>query len=1196
MGRDEKARKPALSGAKLPPNYLCSGRNRESGAHIKAARTNRLLFGPFELDLKAGELRKGVDLLRLQGQPLAILVMLAEQAPGVVNREEIKKKLWPNDTVVEFDQSINRAIKRLRHLLGDSADAANYVETVGRRGYRLIVPVMWVGADDSSDDVSSDPEHERGGAEGPAVDSSEALDKAKLNVGRLTGKVVSHYRVVEVIGGGGMGLVYRAEDLKLGRAVALKFLPEEVGDDPKARKRFGREAHAVSALDHPNICTVYDFDEHKGHPFIAMQLLQGKTLREYLSDGRFRLTQPKGLEVAIQIAAGLEAAHEKGIIHRDIKPANIFITEKNVAKILDFGVAKVLQLAENPHPGNGSRDGAPEDEGLKGHGFSRAAAALLQDERGNQSHAGLIPSQSLDGDDGVPFQHPGLKPLDADDAQRRAEARHYPKETTLTRTGMKLGTAGYMSPEQIRGEPLDARTDIFSFGLVLYEMATGERAFTGETEAVLHHAIQHREPKPVRELAPDISPQLELLIDKCLHKGRDLRLQTVTEVRSGLAKAQHEVPRVADAPQPEEDKSSPRRALLAMILAALILCGIAGTVLYRRAYLVPKLTDKDTIVLADFENKTRDEVFDGSLTEALRIGLEQTPFLNLLSPDKVTRVLEKMGQSDGVPLTLERAKEICATTKSAAVVSGSIEDAGNRFKIDLRAWRCDTNTVIAAVHATGAQRNEIVEQLGRAAVELRRRLGEPGKTIQEFNQPLEIAATSSVDALRAFTLAKQLHSEDEHKAISYLRRAVETDNNFALAYATLSTSVWNAGDQDQGREFLKKAYDLRDRLTTQQRFVTEGEYFLNVTGDLEKARDALADVLRVYPNTAYVHFGMNASWIDRMLGHYEQSVAEAREAMRVDADSYPPYFNLMLSEMALERYGEAKAGFDAARSHGLDSEHLRLGRYQLAFLERDDLAMEEQLKWALEHPPSLWPRAEQAWVESYFGHMKKARAIVDDVVGAGKRAGLAERSGKRRAEEGLWQAELGNAKLAKEGAIQALAVHPGRAVRWVAAIVLARSGDSRWAESVAAQLDAEMPQNTMVQNYDLPCLRAAIAISKGKAADAIQLLEASVPYELGNGVVVGGMYPVYVRGLAYLQMRKSAEAAAEFRKIIDHPGIAQDNVWGSLSYLQLGRAQAMMGDKEAARQSYRDFLTLWKDADPDIPVYRQAKAEYAKLQ
>ncbi len=1095
---------------------------------------NRLRFGAFELDLKAGELRTGAHKVVLQEQPFQLMLMLVERRGGIVTLDEIKKRLWPNDTVVEFDHSIHTAIKKLRQALGDSADNPTYVETVPRRGYRLIVHV------ESESDSSSDPANQG---------APPFLPQAKGWKSGLIGQKVSHYRVLEIIGGGGMGLVYKAEDLKLGRRVALKFLPEELASDPVALQRFEREARTASSLNHPNICYIHEFGEHEGQPFIAMELLEGETLRDRLAHEE-RVPLDELLRVAMQIADGLEAAHETGIIHRDIKPANIFLTKKGTAKILDFGLAKLTTKNENQQ---GTAEHAGDD--LKGHDFSRA----------------VQPSSLPPG---------GLQPA---------------TDLHLTRTGSAMGTAGYMSPEQVRGEKLDARTDMFSFGLVLYEMATGERAFTGETEAILHHAIQQREPKPVRELAPDISPQLELLIDKCLHKGRDLRLQTVTEVRSGLANAQLEVSRVADAPQSEEAKSSPRRALLAMSLTALVLCGIVGAVLYRRAHPVPKLTDKDTIVLADFENKTGDEVFDGSLTEALRIGLEQTPFLNLLSSDKVNRVLKKMGHSDGEALTLERAKEICAKTKSAAVVSGSIEDAGNRYEIDLKASRCDTNTVIATAHTTGAQRNEIVEQLGRAAVELRRRLGEPGKTIREFNQPLEIAATSSVDALRAFTLAKQLHSEDEHKAIGYLRRAVETDNNFALAYATLSTSVWNVGDQEQARGFLRKAYDLRSRLTRQQRFVTEGQYFMNVTGDLGKARDALADVLRVYPNTAYAHFGMNASWIDRMLGHYEQSAAEAREAMRVDADSYPPYFNLMFSEMALERYGEAKAGFDAARSHGLDSEHLRLARYQLAFLERDDLAMQEQLKWALEHPPSLWPRAEQAWVESYFGHMKKARGIVDDVVGAGRRAGRAEKSGRRRAEEGLWQAELGNAKSAKEGAIQALALHSGRSVRWLAAIVLARSGEWKWAESVAAQLDAEMPQNTMAQNYDLPCLRAAIAISQGKALDAIQVLETSVPYEFGNGVVVGGLYPVYVRGLAYLQMRKGPEAAAEFRKIIDHPGIAQDNVWGALTYLQLGRAQLMMGDKAAARKSYQDFLALWKDADADIPIYKQAKAEYAKL-
>ena len=468
-------------GAKLSHSLACSI------CAMEIRSPNRVRLGAFELDPRAGELLRGTSRVVLQEQPLQILLMLVEARGQVITREEIKKRLWPNDTVVEFDHSIHTAIKKLRKAFNDSANTPMYVETVARRGYRLMVPVELTG--DSSGDSSSG---DSGESSGP---SAEGTPKARLRVGRLTGKVVSHYRVLEVIGGGGMGLVYRAEDLKLGRAVALKFLPEEVGDEPKARERFDREARTVSALSHPNICPIYEFAEHEGYPFIAMELLQGKTLRDHLAGGRFRLTEPQGLDVAIQIATGLEAAHEKGIIHRDIKPANIFITEKNVAKILDFGVAKVLQLSE----------------------------PLSMDERGNQSPVGLIAAQAYEGDpngtaEAVPLQTP--------------------KETTLTGTGMKLGTAGYMSPEQVRGEPLDARTDIFSFGLVLYEMATGERAFTGNTAAAVNHAIVNNTPVPVRELNPELRQEFEAVINTALKKDRDLRYQSAAQMSVALQRLQ----------------------------------------------------------------------------------------------------------------------------------------------------------------------------------------------------------------------------------------------------------------------------------------------------------------------------------------------------------------------------------------------------------------------------------------------------------------------------------------------------------------------------------------------------------------------------------------------------------------------------------------------------------------------------------
>ena len=492
---------------------------------LEQTQQRRVRFGDFELDPRAGELHKNGQSSLLQEQQLKVLLLLIERAGEIVTRDDIKNKLWPNDTVVEFDHGINSNIRNLRRALGDSAESPGYIETVARRGYRLMVRLEWVGAAESAgEEFSGEP-------------PSEPVSETALKLGRLTGKMVSHYRVLEVIGGGGMGLVYRAEDLKLGRPVALKFLPEEVGDDVKARERFGREAQAVSSLNHPNICTVYDFDEHDGHPFIAMELLQGKTLRDHIADGSFRLAVPEGLGIAIQIASGLEAAHEKGIIHRDIKPANIFITDKHVAKILDFGVAKVLEIAAL-QVGNG-RDS------------SRAVAASITEDQISS------PDRAAEG------------------ARIEAGAAGPAGGTTLTRTGANLGTAGYMSPEQVRGEKLDARTDIFSLGLVLYEMATGQRAFSGDTAAVVRDSILHNSPVPLHELNSALPATLVATIDKCLEKERERRYRSATEVRTVL----EEVKRGTE-------KKVPRRMLTACIAAVLILVALTlvGFFMRRASY------------------------------------------------------------------------------------------------------------------------------------------------------------------------------------------------------------------------------------------------------------------------------------------------------------------------------------------------------------------------------------------------------------------------------------------------------------------------------------------------------------------------------------------------------------------------------------------------------------------------------------
>ena len=885
--------------------------------------------------------------------------------------------------------------------------------------------------------------------------------KAKLKVGRLTGKVVSHYRVLEVIGGGGMGLVYRAEDLKLGRAVALKFLPEEVGDDPKARERFEREAHAVSALNHPNICTIYDFDEHEGHPFIVMELLQGKTLRDHLADGRFRLTQPEGLEIAIQIASGLEAAHEKGIIHRDIKPANIFITEKNVAKILDFGVAKILE-APDFSPADG-------DTGEKGRGFSRADEASLQDGRGDQSRAGLIPAQDqTSSPNGTPkgalLQDPGLMPRRRRDAQRRAEARLHPNETTLTRTGMKLGTAGYMSPEQVRGEPLDARTDIFSFGLVLYEMATGERAFTGETEAILHDAIENREPKPVREIAPGISPGLQDIIQRCLRKSRDSRYQNVAEARLDLGN-------VSAAPSGEGSSltgagvGSPSPRSLQPVWPP---AGFAGGCREdRSSRREPRSFSARTV------NATNDSVFDQALEGPLLTEFWQTPFFNELGDDKLREALRALKQPEDSPLTPDLARRVCLQTSSDAVVQSSIKDAGNRYIIELAGVRCDSGLEIARAHAEADRREQIIRILGVVGAQLRAKLGEPAESVKAYNKPLDEAQSASLEALQAAVQGWKVRKQQgEAAALPYYKEAVELDPKLAMAQLSMGVLYGNAGENAHAADSLRAAFALRDRVTQRGKAVIEATYYTGVTGEIDKAIAALERRVEIFPHDFADH--ANLSYNLRILGQPERSAAEAREASRIRPFSTQIY-NLALSEMAMGRPENAKRALDEAQKLGFEDYQLGLARYLLAFCQGDRTTMQQQVASAMGKPLAesdlISKEAESA---AFGGRFTEARSLVAQAANSAQKDGTSETSSRLLLEQAFREAEVGNAGFAQNILRKIGPLTDDVYMSSVAAITMANSGDVGGTEKLASRITENHPLDTLAQRFWLPATWALI--------------------------------------------------------------------------------------------------------------------------
>ena len=555
--------------------------------------------------------------------------------------------------------------------------------------------------------------------------------------------------------------------------------------------------------------------------------------------------------------------------------------------------------------------------------------------------------------------------------------------------------------------------------------------------------------------------------------------------------------------------------------------------------------------------------------------------------------LQELGHSDREPLTYERAKEVCAKTNSAALVTGAIADAGNQYKLDLKAVRCDTGAVIAKADNVAEQRNLIVKQLGLAAVALRRQLGEPRTTLREFNQPLEIDTTSSIDALKANTLCHNyISAGDRVKGLKYCGRALELDPDFVLAHGGLASSSADRFDRSLSRDEYQRAYALRDRLDRRQRLLVEASYFASSLGDLAQAKAKWKDLVGTYPYFAAPHLALGG--IALRQGDYQEAAAEAREAIRLSPDTLSGYGTLMYAEKAMGRYEEAKTAFEAARSHGLDG--LRVQRYWLAFDEADIASMREQLKWLVDHSMLAKVAELQGDTEAYHGRMKNARRLFDEareVTGSGGNEGGAAFYWMLKALREVW---IGNSDLAERHASEALALDGDTIIKSEVALVFARSGNLATAEKLTEQLNSEYPRDTMVQNLDLPCIRAVIAIGEGDGTQAIRILQPASRYDLAPPSQVPSLCPVYVRGLAYLQANRGQDAAREFQKILDHPGIMDINNWGALAHLQLGRAYAMAGDRAKAKAAYQDFLTLWKDADLDIPIYKAAKAEYAKQQ
>jgi serine/threonine protein kinase len=948
-------------------------------------------------------------------------------------------------------------------------------------------------------------------------------------------QTIAHFRILEKLGAGGMGVVYKATDTRLDRNVALKFLPDNMATDAAALERFRREAHAASALNHPGICTIYDIGEQDHRPFIAMEFIDGETLRQHIHGQPLPLDRI--LDLGIQIADALDVAHSEGIIHRDIKPSNVFITKRGQAKILDFGLAKLV---------------AKE-----------------------------------------------LAPLNPEDSSSKAT------EDAVSIVGVISGTPAYMSPEQVRGDDLDSRTDIFALGLLLYEMATGHQAFSGRTGGAIIEAILTRSPAPVRSVNPQLPPQLEEIVNKCLNKDRNLRYASAAEVRSDL----QQLKRVSESGQTISSATlrsvpaatSTRRfgwksiAAGASVLVALL--AFAGWLYNARR--ARALNQMDTIVLADFINKTGDPIFDDTLRQGLAAQLQQSPFLSLLSEQRIQQTLRLMGKPTDTKLSPAIASDVCQRSGSKAYLSGTISSIGSQYVIGVSAVNCQTGDYLAQEQITANGKEKVLKSLGEASTQLREKLGESLKTVEKLDTPIEQATTPSLEALQAYTLARKTlqNKSDYTAAVPLFEHAIQLDPNFAMAYAILGTTHHNLGEKILAAENVQKAYELRTRVSEWEKFYIESHYYDFVTGDMEKARQVYELWGQIYPRDAIPP--INLSVIYQTLGQHEKSLAQSREALRLAPADALSFGNLVVAFLHLNRLDEARATANEALTKKLDAGELHSALYQIAFLKNDLGGMTEQFAWSTGKPGEenvmLYLEAGTA---AYFGKLSAARELSAQAATSAASVGEKEMAAGCESTAALWEALYGNISEARELADGTLAQTNGRDAQFVAALALALVGDSDRAQGLADDLQKRFPQDTVVRLNYLPTLHAQLALTSNSEAKAVAALSSATPFELGipgSSTFSTNLYPVYVRGEAFLAARQGTQAAAEFQKIVDWPGVVVNEPIAALAHLGLARSYALTGETAKSLAAYDRFFSLWKDADTDIPILQVAHSEYAKL-
>ena len=950
------------------------------------------------------------------------------------------------------------------------------------------------------------------------------------------GKVFGHYRILGQLGAGGMGVVYSAYDTVLERKVALKVVGDRVLADKSARNLLLHEARAASSLNHPNICTVHEVGDSDGEAYIVMEQVEGQPLSALIAT--HGLSPDLVVRYGIQIADALAHAHEHGVIHRDLKSTNVVITPEGRVKVLDFGLA-----------------------------------ARLRDTELQEAVSSRLP---------------------------------------LSESRMIVGTLPYLAPELLRGELAEPRTDTWALGVLLYEMASGKHPFGGRTAFELSSAILREPPKPLPTIVPS---SLRTVILRCLEKSPAERYQSTAEVRVGLERLQpglksgHRSATHSAAAATEGIPDRVGKLWTIAVPVVLVILVIAGGFYYRWRRAL-RLTDKDTIVLTDFSNSTGDPIFDDTLKTALNVSLRQSPFLNVLSSSQVAGTMQEMTRPAGTRLTPDLARELCLRARSKVYVAGAIGSLGSEYVVGLKAVNCQSGDTLAQEQMTAESKEKVLDTLGRAASKLRAELGESLATVQRFDVPLAYATTSSLDALKQYTLgAKAAREQGVPAALPYSHRAIELDPNFALGYSVVGDDYYALGQQGRASEYFTKAFQLRDHASEREKLGIDADYYQNVTGELDKAAQTFEQEIESYPREASTYGNLGTAYAQ--LGQYEKAAQVTKQALQIQRDWGGGNANLAMYALALQHFDEAQQMVDKMQALKLDDFIIHNARYALAFFAANSPAMAEQQQWF-----SSKPEFENVGLglasstEAYGGRAGKARELNKQAVDSAVKIDNKENGAIFLAITAQWQAAYGDVAKARQDAADALTLAPAsQGAECEAALAFAMAGDIARAESLVQDLAKHYPLDTQMQSLWLPAIRAQLALDKNDATSALNVPQTASPLEYGTmAFVMNGtcLYPLYVHGQAYLAAGQGSAAAAEFQKVLDHSGVVWNCWTGSLAHLGLARANVLQAknsqgaEADAARvralAAYKDFLSLWKDADPDVPILKEATAEYAKLQ